>query len=252
MKTIILIFLFAGYILAQSVSVVTTNPDSIKDAVSWEVAEISVLQAQLDTSREYSERLNNTVYWSLGVLVTIAILLIGYNWFANFRIYERDKNALLQQLNNSIEARLQQIKNTLDTDFLTKYEKMSESNADAAKLHSESVTHTISKSVGKFERQILMLRFQSSNAEARYWELKGVNANVLTQYKQMLKLAIELNAEHEISYSLEGLSDMLKKGVTIHWAYIPELNHMLDSLPAIFLAQVETIKKLTWNNEDEK
>ena len=47
---------------------------------------------------ELSTRLLNTVYCSLGTLANVTALLIGFGWFANFRVYERDKGAMRTEL----------------------------------------------------------------------------------------------------------------------------------------------------------
>jgi hypothetical protein len=66
-------------------------------------------------SVELSTRLLNTVYWSLGTLATVTALLIGFGWFANFRVYERDKGAMRTELLTEIGAERSRISDDLRT-----------------------------------------------------------------------------------------------------------------------------------------
>src|SRR2546430_2545662 len=56
--------------------------------------ELVVLKAQLEQMRFYDARLLATVYWALGGLAALTVGVIGFGWFANFKVYERDKAQL--------------------------------------------------------------------------------------------------------------------------------------------------------------
>jgi hypothetical protein len=69
--------------------------------------EVALLKAQLEDSRKFQEQLLSTVHWSLGTLATFAALLVGFGWFANFRMYERDKATLERDLRTQLLNELQ-------------------------------------------------------------------------------------------------------------------------------------------------
>ncbi len=69
--------------------------------------DVALLKAQLEDSRKFQEQLLSTVHWSLGTLATVVALLVGFGWFANFRMYERDKAALERDLRAQLLNELQ-------------------------------------------------------------------------------------------------------------------------------------------------
>jgi len=64
----------------------------------------AALTRQIELITQLDQRLLTTVYFCLGTVVTIFALMIGYNWFANFRTYERDKETLHREMQNSLQA----------------------------------------------------------------------------------------------------------------------------------------------------
>jgi len=56
--------------------------------------EATLLNAQLELMRQYDQRIIATVYWSLGSFITMIVVLVGFSWFTNFKVYERDRDAL--------------------------------------------------------------------------------------------------------------------------------------------------------------
>jgi hypothetical protein len=71
--------------------------------------QIELLESQLTAIREYNSSLLQTVYWSLGVVVVLAVALVGFGWFTNFRVYERDKNSIRQELLTRIQLALHSV-----------------------------------------------------------------------------------------------------------------------------------------------
>ena len=68
---------------------------AVVDSSSLVIAE---LRAQNRLMRDYDQRLLATVYWTLGSVVLLGGLLVGFGWNANSRSYERDRAALRQEL----------------------------------------------------------------------------------------------------------------------------------------------------------
>lgn len=78
-------------------------------------------RGELKTMREYHTSLLDTVYWSLGTIVALALLLIGSSWYANLRIYENDKARIqeevdkkLSQASASMSRELQRLSESLN------------------------------------------------------------------------------------------------------------------------------------------
>ncbi len=84
----------------------------------------------------------------------------------------------------------------------------------------------------------------SLRAEARYWEWKDVKNNQLTQYKEMLKVAADMKADHYVSEALNGLLTNLKNGARFFWGEIPSVVSMLDGLPAQYQFEAQQVREL--------
>jgi hypothetical protein len=51
--------------------------------------------------KDFQTRILQTVYYALGTVGAIALLLVGYNWWSANKIYDRDKNALKEEIFNA-------------------------------------------------------------------------------------------------------------------------------------------------------
>src|SRR5207244_5850659 len=98
MQSLVVAILVALVVELTPAQTPSVSPIATSTASGFPNAVDQVLQltGQLD------QRLLTTVYWCLGTLVTVFLVLIGYNWFVNFRVHERD----FRELKNDISTRL--------------------------------------------------------------------------------------------------------------------------------------------------
>ena len=86
-----------GMTQAAQTAVPPTEP-----AVEEVDLEVIELRAQLEQMRRTDDQLLETIYWSLGGLVTVSVILVGYSWFSSTRTHERDREALKQELRSLV------------------------------------------------------------------------------------------------------------------------------------------------------
>jgi hypothetical protein len=167
---------------------------------SLEMQETAILKAQLQVMQSDDQRLTTSVYWSLGVVGAIALLLVGYSWFTNMRIYERDKAALTQELEGKLETKFSNFKTALEKDNLdlnkhisekmtkpiSDLEKQFEEKLQAIKTSSEADRSQLQKNLSSLENWVEFNRLLS---EARYWESKEVAAKQTAQRVQRFLFA---------------------------------------------------------------
>ncbi|RRJ20164.1 hypothetical protein EIK76_11590 [Rheinheimera mesophila] len=61
-------------------------------------AQLQEMKIRNDLLENYQSSLLSTVHWSLSFMGGIALLLIGYGWWSNSKIHEKDKQQLKQEI----------------------------------------------------------------------------------------------------------------------------------------------------------
>jgi hypothetical protein len=64
--------------------------------------QVKLLETQLAEVRKYQDAILATVYWALGGIFVVVGLLLGFGWFANFKVYERDKDSLKAEVLSNV------------------------------------------------------------------------------------------------------------------------------------------------------
>ena len=47
--------------------------------------DLELLNNKVDIMSEYNDRLMNTVQWTIGIVITVLIVILGANWFTSYR-----------------------------------------------------------------------------------------------------------------------------------------------------------------------
>lgn len=248
-----LVVILSGNILPQAAD---STREIKTDALQQQ--KIETLQYQLEATEKYLGDMTNTVYWSLSILVAVAVLLVGFGWFSNFKVYQRDKISIKDELKNllkaeasrqnseivklrsealeSINKQLESVKKVLDSES-KKYSKLliSEIESEITKIRSE---------INQVSRQNQKIVLKNLENERRYWELKEVAGNEFTVCLRILEHSIKLDIDHEISGILSKIFDLVKSGIEIYHSDEIRLIELLDQLSNKFSESVFKIKEL--------
>jgi hypothetical protein len=212
---------------------------SVATAPAQEI-DVAVLQAQLETIREYNDRLLSTVHWSLGTVAGVAVLLVGFSWFTNNRSYERDKEALNKELTGVIKSEISDQTHELRGEIFELMKSTAQREVALVTIDMENLRQEFKH----WESDFLDLRYDSAKLNALYWELRGNPGAALTQYIRMLKMTTHLESDHYVNTALRGITESLKKEAGILSYEVPAINERLDALPNKFSTDIGIIKEL--------
>jgi hypothetical protein len=231
-------------------------------------SETAALRAQLELMRQYDERLLQTVYWALGTAFGLVVFVAGVGWYVNFRLYERDKEALRSELRLELDTRVESISASLKEEVkeaqtsLDDAMKQTGRNLDEqAKRHGKEIEKTalqageataqeLGGQLKELQAEIIEVRYEMSMRDAEKWAQQGVRINELRKYMDACSLAVQLTEEHYSAYEwllgkpLEGIEAVLRAGTRLRVQEVTEITEMLDALPPKYSIQKQTLRAL--------
>lgn len=209
------------------------QPAVTAEAKKQDGQELEILRAELRAVRSFQEQLLSTVHWTLGTVAGVALLMVGFGWFANFRIYERDKDAISRELRTLVEQRLLELKAQIDDHVSSSRREVSELYAEQQKALSETFEQRLVKQGDSFKqnidalsselnanlsaliRQVAHIEMEILEMQRDDWRAKGVYMNALRCSAKLLRRATSVDAEFMVSRSMDAISvdlDKVKKG----------------------------------------
>mgnify|MGYP001562726215 CR=1 FL=1 len=76
------------------------KPDPVQEA------KLQALQAEVQVFKDFTQHILTTIYFSLGTVVVVLFAMVGFGWYQNVRVYERDKEAMRQALLNALNEQV--------------------------------------------------------------------------------------------------------------------------------------------------
>lgn len=102
-------------------------------------AQEAALAREVEVIREYDARMQETVYWALGVVVIVLILLGGFSWYTNFRVYDRDLNNLRGEITVAVERASLSLKEELSKAVASSTKELSQAQDSFASKTSKEI-----------------------------------------------------------------------------------------------------------------
>jgi len=213
--------------------------------------DVAVLKGQLATMQEFTDDMLSTVYWALGTVVGLTVLLAGFGWFTSIRLHERELQSLRSELNAALATKTSSLQSELIALVEEKTKLISEVSTGTALEKVNDVFSPLAERMSVIDHGLKYLQteheFQRLKNEARYWEIKEVPANVLDSYQEILDLAISVKNKNEISQALKRLSIVLQGGTQIFSIKSVSLVASLNSLPSEFQIQADAVREAIRN-----
>ena len=213
------------------------NPPILAQQLTAAQEEVRLLKAELLIIKSYQDNLLSTVYWSLGVLGTIAVGLVGFGWFANFRIYERDKLALSQELRAINKEEIRKHTRAIP--------ELIEANAKQKLVVMQGEFNSL-----KMELLNRLIKAEIDILESKHkqWVDDKVFANAITISADLLDRALQGNQLWRIANYLDfirqDISGIRVQNMPMMPSNISELMGLLDKTGSEHLIAVNKIKEL--------
>jgi hypothetical protein len=217
--------------------------------------ENAVLRARLEEERTYNSAILQTVYWSLGVLVTLSIALIGFGWFANFRVYERDKEALTKALDGHLTTGLSNAKEMirhgiedLRQHVVRETERMHVESASTIDSAITARLADIEAKLERTERAFKDTRLEHELLRANYLFGQAQHGNAFNACLSAISLAHDLGKPHVVHSVLDELEKQINKMNGVFGSDIQNLTTFLEHLDGVNPIQLarltETLRKV--------
>jgi len=234
-----------------------------------------------ENTKDSNEMILNTVYWSIGSLFTILLVLVGGNVIVNYRLNEKKVEAIRREVINEINnlkiessktasefmtVSLENIKARLDADVRDINKTITEQTQSlyqATIKNIESVSKnmdaTLKENEVKVEKTLTQLKRMIDENSARDHKkenesrlrlleiqgeidlLQGHPTNALNKFLEHAKLSLELG--RSLDYPVKTLLDTIEKCTWIWPTFLPNLIKFCDMLPSEYALQVEKIKE---------
>ncbi|TCB36858.1 hypothetical protein E0H82_03890 [Acinetobacter sp. ANC 4910] len=150
--------------------------------------QIEVLKAQVEVMKSYQDKFLSTVYWSLGGVLGIVVLLVGYNWFTNFKNQEKE----IQTLKNYVEKEFRQKKIELEG-------SIGQEIKDIWREESKSLWFE----VNELQYQFYLAKFNEYKSDQIY-------SLSISQIKLMISISKKMKYEFRVKKGLDYLVNVLE------------------------------------------
>ncbi len=225
----------------------------------------AIARAELDTVREYDQRLLSTVYWSFSGVFLLVVLIGGVNWFTNYRLYERERDSLRQTLKldaqeEAIKLRtlVEQLQKQLrgEGEQLTRRVSVFETNTSELLGKTDSRLRGVIEASAKSAREdlgheIAKAEFENSNFRADFYSSTNQTWRAFRAWVESLEAAEKLGWLHEpfINAPLDGIEACLQKDFIVSYQVHSNLKRVLQQVPELFtpragriLARLDNVK----------
>lgn len=172
--------------------------------------QIEVLKAQVEVMKSYQDNFLATVYWSLGGVITLAILLIGSNWFINIRNQDKEAELLqdkinnhLNEINTALTASFEEQKNEVNNNFSNESKKLRTEI-------EENILYKLATKERKLNHELSILKKDVLKIETDYWLRRGVYGNALRAQLNILISPIVLRTDLVVTYCFEDIEKILE------------------------------------------
>lgn len=230
-----------------SSQVAASSPDQTKDLPELVAAkeQIRQLQTQVQVMKDYHGSLLDTVYWALGGVFVVVSLILGFGWFANFKVYERDKQTLREELDAQVKAQNVNLTGSFERLSTELKESISSQVSHAAAALQEQVTSETAKRIDPVSSSVAGVAgrvFRLELTRLKDKMLANPSDNMaLTDALGVLELC-KTRAQDELPDTINFMLKKIAKGGRLTASEITRVNAVIDELPAHYKALCDRLR----------
>jgi len=172
--------------------------------------QVAQLQIELAIVRQYSGQFLSTVYWALGVVAALAVLLVGFGWFSNFRLFEREKLSMRLDLESGLASQAREAIQQLERRFESLRKLLTDSTtedigrSEARIMDSEkSQARSLGTQVERLGNSMKSVQYDIDEMEHNRWMAEKVYPNAIRKAVEMVALGVSLQSDFRISRALD-------------------------------------------------
>ena len=141
--------------------------------------------------------------------------MIGLGWYTNFSIYKRETKDIEQRVRSSLQENLREIAKTL-----------------------------IDSEISSFRRTLSKLEYERIKMEAVGWEAKGVVANAIRCWAELVPLAWPY-ADLQIAKIMDKLRELIKlQPDCLDSSLSADIREAFAAVPAKYLSEATSVLKM--------
>lgn len=220
-------------------SALASRENSNSDSDELVNPELDLLRQQNEQLNSFQDSILTTVYWAFGLVFAIALGLATFSWFSSFKLYERDKVQLKEDVDEKltkfelnqkgvVAASQAEVQNEI-TEFELKqaainaasqteaYKEVDRKIADSLSGITENLASlsTAVEGVKKsaFENKSMSFRnmMELRSVEEFVWEARDVPYNVLLTQAQAIEAAAAANNKERVLVTIERMKKIMNE-----------------------------------------
>lgn len=198
-----------------------------------------LLEVQLASAKDFQGAVLDTIYWALGGVFLALSLVFGFSWFTNFKLYDRDKQALHADLQSRLDVGIKELgteysktSQAVDRRVDEKFEEWKRSAEYQAELLTKQVQASSQVNVNALERSLAGLQREVLRISIRTESDPAVRVSLA---RRQLYHSLEA-APHEVPEAIAAILRSLDEGVRLTPQDVSAMNGLLEKVPQEHMA----------------
>lgn len=188
----------------------STAEQATKSTASLDVqpgatAEVLVLRAQVAELTKFQDGILTTVWGALGVVAVVAAFLVGYSWFSGQRAYERDRQALV----NQIDVKFDELRTQSDHYQTQQSEKLEKLIATKAAEVARTTKSAFEGEISSLRGRLRDLELEAIKSEYEGHKQAGFHGIAMMRATRYIELCLDGAQLYELDEGLSLMADII-------------------------------------------